>query len=133
MAVPTAGRQRAAAAIDAALQRASHLSRQLLTLATLDEARAGRVEAVDLAALVQQALAQAAPLALARGLDVSPLLAALLIRRGCDTPEAARIFLDAPLSALHDPWRMLGMDAAVDRLRAAVARRWAAAVAGGAW
>jgi single-stranded-DNA-specific exonuclease len=50
-------------------------------------------------------------------------LAGLLIRRGCDTPEAARIFLDAPLSALHDPWRMLGMDAAVDRLRVAVARR----------
>lgn len=66
---------------------------------------------------------EAAAAALARGLDVPPLLARLLIRRGCDTPEAARTFLDAPLTALHDPRRMLGMDAAVDRLRAAVARR----------
>ncbi|MEK6718053.1 MAG: single-stranded-DNA-specific exonuclease RecJ [candidate division NC10 bacterium] len=61
--------------------------------------------------------------ALARALDLPPLLASLLIRRGCDTPEAARTFLDAPLAALHDPRLMLGMDAAVDRLRAAVARR----------
>jgi single-stranded-DNA-specific exonuclease len=56
-------------------------------------------------------------------LGVSPLLAGLLVRRGCDRPETARTFLDAPLTALHDPWQMLGMDAAVDRLRAAVARR----------
>lgn len=60
---------------------------------------------------------------LARALGVSPLLAGLLVRRGCDTAEAARAFLDAPLTALHDPRQMLGMDAAVDRLRAAVARR----------
>ncbi len=65
----------------------------------------------------------AAAEALARALDLPPLLASLLIRRGCDTPEAARTFLDAPLAALHDPRLMLGMDAAVDRLRAAVARR----------
>src|SRR5574337_998573 len=57
---------------------------------------------------------------LARVLDVPPLLASLLIRRGCDTPEAARTFLNAPRSALHDPRLMLGMDTAVDRLRAAV-------------
>ncbi|MBI4840946.1 MAG: single-stranded-DNA-specific exonuclease RecJ [candidate division NC10 bacterium] len=71
-------------------------------------------------------VAQADPAAaagLARALDVPPLLASLLIRRGCDTPEAARTFLDAPLAALHDPRQMLGMDAAVDRLRAAVTRR----------
>ncbi|MGD0265413.1 MAG: single-stranded-DNA-specific exonuclease RecJ [Candidatus Methylomirabilota bacterium] len=61
--------------------------------------------------------------ALARALGVSPLVAGLLVRRGCDTPETARTFLDAPLTALHDPWQMLGMHAAVDRLRAAVARR----------
>ncbi|MBI2001004.1 MAG: single-stranded-DNA-specific exonuclease RecJ [candidate division NC10 bacterium] len=71
-------------------------------------------------------VAQADPAAaagLARALDVPPLLASLLIRRGCDTPEAARTFLDAPLAALHDPRQMLGMDAAVDRLRVAVTRR----------
>lgn len=66
---------------------------------------------------------EAAAAALARALGVPPLLAGLLIRRGCETPEAARTFLDAPLEALHDPRGMLGMDAAVDRLRAAVARR----------
>ncbi len=60
---------------------------------------------------------------LARVLDLPPLLASLLIRRGCDTPEAVRTFLNAPRSALHDPWLMLSMDAAVDRLRAAVAQR----------
>lgn len=67
----TAERQQAAAALDAALQRASHLSRQLLTLATLDDARPGAPQAVDLVALVEQTLAQLAPEALARGLDLS--------------------------------------------------------------
>jgi signal transduction histidine kinase len=70
-AVDDAERQRAAAALDAALQRAAHLSRQLLTLATLDEARDGAAESLDLAAQVQQALAQAAPRALAKGLELS--------------------------------------------------------------
>jgi len=64
----------------------------------------------------------AAAAALAQALDIPPLLAGLLIRRGCETPETARTFLDTPLTALHDPWQMLGMDSAVDRLRAAVAR-----------
>ncbi len=59
---------------------------------------------------------------LARALQVPELLASLLIRRGCDTPEAARTFLDAPLSALHDPLLMSGMRAALERLRTAVAR-----------
>ena len=66
-----AERDQAAAALDAALQRASHLSRQLLTLATLDDARPGAVEPVDLSSLVEQTLAQLAPQALARGLDLS--------------------------------------------------------------
>lgn len=61
--------------------------------------------------------------ALARVLHLSPLLADLLIRRGCSTAEAAQTFLDAPLTALEDPWQMAGMHAAVERLRAAVARR----------
>jgi single-stranded-DNA-specific exonuclease len=60
---------------------------------------------------------------LARALDLPPLLAHLLLRRGCETPEAARTFLESPLASLHDPWQMLGMPAAVDRLRVAVARR----------
>jgi len=61
--------------------------------------------------------------ALGRALGVPALVAGLLLRRGCDTPEAARTFLEAPLAALHDPRQMADMDTAVDRLRAAVARR----------
>jgi len=70
--------------------------------------------------LVQADPASAAVLAQALGVPV--LMASLLLRRGCDTPEAARTFLDAPLTGLHDPRRMAGMEAAVDRLRAAMAR-----------
>lgn len=66
-----AERREAAAALDAALQRSAHLSRQLLTLATLDEGRPGADEAFDLSAVVEQALAQRAPRALAQGLDLS--------------------------------------------------------------
>jgi len=61
--------------------------------------------------------------ALARALNVPPLVAHLLIRRGCATPEAAHAFLDAPTSALHDPWAMEGMAAAVARLQRAMASR----------
>ncbi|RTL38669.1 MAG: HAMP domain-containing protein [Burkholderiales bacterium] len=66
-----AERSQAAGALDAALARASHLSRQLLTLATLDDARPGAVEPVDLSHLVEQTLAQLAPQALSRGLELS--------------------------------------------------------------
>ena len=66
-----AERSQAAEALDAALARASHLSRQLLTLATLDEARPGAVEPADLSQLAEQTLAQLAPQALARGLELS--------------------------------------------------------------
>ncbi len=65
----------------------------------------------------------AAASALAAALDVPSLLAHLLLLRGCDTPEAARTFLETPLTALEDPWQMAGMAVAVERLRAAVARR----------
>ncbi|WP_343622320.1 sensor histidine kinase [Roseateles puraquae] len=64
-------RERAATALNAALQRAAHLSRQLLTLATLDETRSGGTDEVDLTDLVEQTLAQLAPQAQALGLDLS--------------------------------------------------------------
>lgn len=66
-----AERREAAAALDAALQRSAHLSRQLLTLATLDEGRPAAEQHVDLAAVVQQALAAQAARALALGLEMS--------------------------------------------------------------
>ncbi len=49
---------------------------------------------------------------------VSPLLARLLVQRGI---EDVRGFLEPSLSALHDPFLMLGMRAAVERIRGAVA------------
>ncbi len=51
---------------------------------------------------------------------VSPLLAQLLAQRGV---EDINSFLKPSLSALHDPFLMLGMRAAVQRIRGAVANR----------
>ncbi|OWA37861.1 single-stranded-DNA-specific exonuclease RecJ [Saccharibacillus sp. O16] len=58
-------------------------------------------------------------------LGVSPLLASLLINRGYEAPESAAEFLDtdADLSGLHDPFLLHGMEAAVQRIRAALERR----------
>jgi signal transduction histidine kinase len=70
-AVDEASRQEAAAALQAAVQRSDQLSRQLLTLAALEDGDPTRREALDLAMLVQQTLAVAADEALARGLDLA--------------------------------------------------------------
>jgi len=61
--------------------------------------------------------------ALSQALGIPPLVAHLLVRRGCTTPEAAKAFLDVPLAALHDPRLMDGMAVAVERLQRAVSRR----------
>ncbi len=58
---------------------------------------------------------------LARGLTVSPLLAALLISRGCDEEQVAKSFLKPSYDQLHDPYLMLGMSEAVPRLLKAIA------------
>jgi single-stranded-DNA-specific exonuclease len=47
---------------------------------------------------------------------VPPRLAPLLVRRGVADPEAARRFLTPSLDDLHDPLRLYGMAAAVERL-----------------
>jgi single-stranded-DNA-specific exonuclease len=57
---------------------------------------------------------------LADALGVSSTIAALLISRGCDTPETARTFLKPNYDQLHDPYLMLGMSAAVSRLLRAI-------------
>ena len=59
---------------------------------------------------------------LGSSLRVPPLLARLLVQRGWTDPAEAHRFLYPSLDHLHDPYRMLGMRAAVDRLRRAVAR-----------
>ena len=52
-----------------------------------------------------------------------PVLADLLVSRGIDEPEAAARFLSPALEDLHDPLRMSGMKAALDRLEAALERK----------
>jgi single-stranded-DNA-specific exonuclease len=61
--------------------------------------------------------------ALARELSLLPLTAQLLLNRGIATPEQASAFLNPSLEQLHSPWLMSGMNAAVDRLLAAIARK----------
>jgi single-stranded-DNA-specific exonuclease len=57
---------------------------------------------------------------LARTLDIPELLARLLVNRDIGSPVQARSFLSPSLSDLHDPGLMKGMQAAVERLLAAV-------------
>src|SRR5919206_4817889 len=66
-------------------------------------------------------VAPAPPPAALVALDVgSPLLATLLWNRGVRDAAAARRFLVPASEALGDPFRMAGVPAAVDRVRAAV-------------
>jgi single-stranded-DNA-specific exonuclease len=58
--------------------------------------------------------------ALARVLDVSPVLAALLISRGYTDEHSARSFLSPSHDQLQDPYLMLGMSEAVARLLRAI-------------
>jgi single-stranded-DNA-specific exonuclease len=58
---------------------------------------------------------------LARSLQLSPLVAQLLVNRGFAGADDARRFLDAPLSGLHSPELLPGVPAAAERLLAAIA------------
>jgi single-stranded-DNA-specific exonuclease len=58
---------------------------------------------------------------LARELNLPAAIAQILECRGLRTVEAARTFLFPTLDQLHDPLRMLGMSAALARLRTALA------------
>ena len=53
-------------------------------------------------------------------LGISPILAALLIRRGITTESAAKRFFRPQLADLINPFLMKDMDAAVDRLNDAM-------------
>jgi single-stranded-DNA-specific exonuclease len=57
---------------------------------------------------------------LARVLDISPILAALLISRGYDEESTAREFLNPHSDQIHEPYLMLGMREAVARLQLAI-------------
>ncbi len=58
--------------------------------------------------------------ALATELNISPVVARLLINRRVATASEARYFLDANLNHLHDPFLMTGMQEAVDRILLAI-------------
>jgi single-stranded-DNA-specific exonuclease len=63
-------------------------------------------------------------------LGVPPVIARLLCQRGFDDPAQAQRFLAPELSQLHDPYLLTGMREAVERIRAAVARRESIAIHG---
>jgi single-stranded-DNA-specific exonuclease len=58
--------------------------------------------------------------ALAKELDISPLLAGLLVNRKVTASEEARDIIDADLTRLHDPFLMTGMQQAADRVVRAI-------------
>lgn len=60
---------------------------------------------------------------LAQEANLSPTLARLLVARGIGDPESALRFLHPSLDHLHSPYALLGMKAAVERLRAAIERQ----------
>lgn len=59
---------------------------------------------------------------LASQLQIPEPLARILVLRGLADPEQAQRFLHPSLSHFHDPYRMLGMRTAVERIRQACAR-----------
>lgn len=61
--------------------------------------------------------------ALADELNISPIVSKLLVTRGITTPEAAKSFFRPLLHELHDPFLMLDMDKAVERLNEAMGRK----------
>ena len=60
---------------------------------------------------------------LEREARLTPLIATLLASRGIRDSEEAQQFLHPKLSDLHSPYAMHGMQAAVDRLLAAIAKQ----------
>lgn len=60
---------------------------------------------------------------LAKKLNIHPLLASLLIKRGIKTFEEARDFFNPILENLHDPFLMKDMDKAVSRLSSAMRQK----------
>jgi len=59
---------------------------------------------------------------LVKELNISPIIAHLLINRSISDPGEAYNFLDCSLASLHDPFMMKGMRKAVDRIKRAVSK-----------
>ena len=59
----------------------------------------------------------------ARQLNSSPILARVLLNRGIEDIDSARIFFRPNLQNLHDPFCMAGMDVAVERILTALKKK----------
>jgi single-stranded-DNA-specific exonuclease len=66
----------------------------------------------------------------AAALGVPPVIARVLCQRGLEDLDAARRFLSPEIGQLHDPFLLMGMREAVDRLMGAIARRERIAIHG---
>ena len=60
---------------------------------------------------------------LSKELSVSKVICSLLVQRGIDSFEKAKTFFRPQINMLHDPYLMMGMDKAVDRLVSAVSKK----------
>lgn len=58
--------------------------------------------------------------ALVKSLNITPLVASLLVNRKITDPEQARLLIEADLACLPDPFLMLGMETAVARILRAI-------------
>ncbi len=58
-----------------------------------------------------------------KALNISPILAHLLLNRGIQTAEEARRFLSCNLSDLHDPFLLKDMERAVHRIKTAIEKK----------
>ncbi|AFG37506.1 single-stranded-DNA-specific exonuclease RecJ [Spirochaeta africana] len=57
---------------------------------------------------------------LAESYEISPLVAAILVRRGLTEPEDVQFILEEDLRSLHNPFLFEDMETAVDRIMAAI-------------
>ncbi|MGE6367569.1 single-stranded DNA-binding protein [Planococcus kocurii] len=53
-------------------------------------------------------------------LNLSSVLAKILVTRGLNTADAARTFMQTDATCMHDPYLMKDMDLAVERIRQAI-------------
>src|SRR5258708_6013586 len=60
---------------------------------------------------------------LSREANLSPIIARLLLLRGIKTADEAQVFLNPSLHQLHSPYLMRGMEAAIERISAAIANK----------
>ena len=56
-------------------------------------------------------------------LNVSPILSEILVNRGIDTFDKSRVYFRPELQDLHDPFKMDGMEPAVERMLRALAQK----------